>query len=235
MNFSDGLQPDQTLGGTGEVVLRLTGTNSIAQRFVRVRSTVGSLTIGENVTVRSADDSQYVTLGGVQPLIIEGTVSSQSTASSLNTLLVTGSTVTNEGTLQSLAGELHVNNLTLNLGQTLIDGGDLVVDGTYSVDQPVSINGGLDLDGSYTIDQPVSLLSGSLTFSGDWDNESTIDQSGGTIHLGDTFTVADLGSFTGSSGTVNIFGTLEDDGIGLDDILSINARTWQLSGGTIGG
>ncbi len=103
---------------------------------------LGGLRIGENVTVRSADDSQYVTLGGVQPLIIEGTVSSQSTASSLNTLLVTGSTVTNEGTLQSLAGELHVNDLTLNLGQTLIDGGDSVVNGTYSVDQPVSINGG---------------------------------------------------------------------------------------------
>ena len=229
LNFSDGLQPDQTLGGTGEVVLRLTGTNSIAQRFVRVRSTVGSLTIGENVTVRSADDSQYVTLGGVQPLIIEGTVSSQSTASSLNTLLVTGSTVTNEGTLQSLAGELHVNNLTLNLGQTLIDGGDFVVNGTYSVDQPVSINGGLDLDGSYTIDQPVSLLSGSLTFSGDWDNESTIDQSGGTIHLGDTFTVADLGTFTGDTGTVNIFGDLDDPG----QTLTIDARTWQLDGGQI--
>ncbi len=74
------------------------------------------------------------------------------------------------------------------------------------------------------MDQPVSLLSGSLTFSGDWDNESTIDQSGGTIHLGDTFTVADLGTFTGDTGTVNIFGDLDDPG----QTLTIDARTWQL-------
>ncbi len=235
LNFSDVDQPNQTLGGSGEVVLQQSGDGNVPSRLLRVHSTVGSLTIGENVTVRSTSDSRFVTLGGVFPLIIEGTVSSQAT-SSPPTLLVTGSTVTNNGTLESRTGTLDVDNLIGNLGQTSINGGDLLVSGSFSVDQPVTINGGLDLDGSYTIDQPVSLLSGRLTLSGDWDNESTIDQGAGTINLGGVFTVDDLGAtvptnFTGSGGTVNIIGTLS---AGVNSVLLINSeRTWQLNGGTI--
>ena len=108
----------------------------------------------------------------------------QSGQASNNSLRVTGSSVTNNGLLESLTGTLDVDNLIGNLGQTLIDGGDLLVSGSFSVDQPVTINGGLDLDGSYTIDQPVSLLSGRLTLSGDWDNESTIDQERWDDQLG---------------------------------------------------
>ena len=71
-------------------------------------------------------------------------------------------------------------------------------------------------------------------------------QTGGTIHLGGTLTVVDLGlhegRFSGSGGTVSIFGTLQnvnDAGqtlTGQDVTLTIDSlRQWQVSGGTIRG
>jgi hypothetical protein len=73
---------------------------------------------------------------------------------------------------------------------------------------------------------------GALTLRGTWTNNSTIDQSGGTINLGGTFQLDNLGTFNGTAGTVNIFGTLDDPG----STLALNSdRIWQLNGGTIRG
>jgi hypothetical protein len=223
LNFSGGIA--QTLGGTGEVEL----FSALASGFreasdVRVRPTgVGSsLTIGSGITIRTPSNSFFATLGDpTLPLTIEGIVSSESTVSSTTslarTLRVTGFPVTTSAssTLQVLSGVLDVNNLTGTLGDTIINGGVLDLDGAYSVDQPVTVTGGLTLRGTSTIDQPVSLLSGDLSLFDDWINLSTIAQSDGTkVHLYDNFTLADLssapnlGNFTGTAATVNIRGTL---------------------------
>ncbi|MFO7906868.1 MAG: hypothetical protein ACQESR_03205 [Planctomycetota bacterium] len=218
LNFSGGTQ---TLGGTGEVELFSAIVSHHEENDVRVRPTGGgSLTIGPGITVRNASNSRFVTLGDPsQALTIEGTVSAESSG---RTLRVTGSTVTTTTTsaLQAQAGELDVNNLTGNLNEATIVAADLDLAGTYAINQPLDVPGG------------------SLTLRGDWTNASTITQSAGTIHLGNAFTVEDLGAhvptnFSGTGGTVNIFGTLSAE---VNPTLLINSeRTWQLNGGTIEG
>ncbi len=96
-------------------------------------------------------------------------------------------------------------------------------------------SGTLDLDGTYVIDQPLSVGAGSkLVLRGNWDNNSSIAQSGGTIELRDTFTVADLGTFTGTGGAVSIFGTLDGSGTPVNETLTIDTtRQWLVSGGTL--
>ncbi len=50
----------------------------------------------------------------------------------------------------------------------------------------------------------INVAGGGLNLYGNWLNSGTIDQTGGAINLYDTFVVSDLGTFTGSGGTVNI-------------------------------
>src|SRR6185436_12212007 len=148
-----------TLGGVGTVELFSGVTfNGLFESNSRVRSTAAgsTLTVGPGVTVRNATNSNFATLGNSSVgLIIQGTAKAQSTVS---TLLVTGSTVTNSNTgtggLQATAGELAVSNLTGNVNATSIGG-----------------SGGLDLNGNYVFNQAVSVPSGSLTLRGTWDNE----------------------------------------------------------------
>ena len=213
LNFSGGVQ---TLGGNGVVEL-YNNVQSVNEVYLRLRPTNGGdLTIGPGITIQDTSNSYFTTLGdSTLPLTIQGKVISQSTRTSANGLRVTGSSVTNDGgTLQVNSSVLDVNNLSGDVGSVVLNGGDL------------------DLDGTYSLDQPVSVSSGSLTLRGDWTNNSTITQSGSVISLGGTFQVADLGTFTGTAGTVSIFGTLDDSGA----TLPIDSeRTWQLSGGTIRG
>ncbi len=165
-------------------------------RYVRVRPTDGgSLTIGSGITVRNTTDSRFTTVGDpTLPLVIDGTVISQSTQSSRNNLNLTGSTITNNGTMNVVSGTLDTINLQNN--------------------------------------HDINVSGGSLSLSGNWLNSGTIDQTGGGIGLYDTFQVSDLGTFTGTDGTVSIGGTLDDPGATLT---VTSERTWQLSGGTIRG
>ncbi len=204
---------------------------------MRVRPTSGSLTIGAGITVRNAPGSDFTTLGNpALPLILEGKVSAQS-----STLRVTGLTVTNSGTLESLAGRLQVLNLTDNVNGTSITNGNLDLQGTYTFNVPVNVStGSLTLDGDWINASTITQSGGSIRVNGNWDNNGTIHQTGGTIFLGGTFTVAAMGTFTGTAGTVAIVGTLEDAappvGLSDSDVLTIDAaRTWQLAGATIRG
>src|SRR5207249_1940047 len=92
--------------------------------------------------------------------------------------------------------------------------------------------GTVDLDGNYDFNQSVSVLNGTiLVLRGVWtnaNNAGAITQSGGTIYLGGTFTVAKLNQakFTGTGGGVNIFGTLNDPGATLNP----DSRTWRVDG-----
>jgi hypothetical protein len=213
LNFAGGAQ---TLGGTGVVEMRSAYAGTNALYYTRVQPTGGgSLTIGAGITVRNSTNSRNTLLGdGGLPLTIEGTVIAQSTQTTANTLFITGSPLTNNGTLRATAGTLQASNLTGNVNEAVLGGGTL------------------DLNGNYAFNQPVNVATGTLTLRGTWTNNSTIEQSGGTINLGGTFQVDNLGTFTGTAGTVNIFGTLDDPGA----TLALNSdRIWQLNGGTIRG
>ncbi len=155
----------------------------------------GRLTIGSGVDVRNATDSNYVTLGDASLAADDrGYGALAKSASAYNTFVVTGSTITNNGTINVASGTLSTTNLQNN--------------------------------------HDINVSGGSLSLSGDWLNSGTIDQTGGTIGLYDTFVVSDLGTFTGTGGTVSIGGTLDDPGATLT---VTSERTWQLSGGTIRG
>src|SRR5262249_20427025 len=64
-------------------------------------------------------------------------------------------------------------------------------------------------------------------------NQGGLTLSGGTLDLGGTFTVDSLGDFRNGGGTVNLTGTLNNQG----RILVFDAAhpAWQLAGGTIDG
>ena len=211
LRFSGG---SQTLGGVGVVeLLNSFGVNAL-ERYLRVRPADGAdLLIDSGITVQNDPSSYFTTLGDPSlPITIAGTVIAQSGQASNNSLRVTGSSVTNNGALQVDSAVLDIDNLSGNLGTALINGGSL------------------DLDGNYVLDKPVSVPDGSLSLRGQWSNDSVIDQAAGQINLYDSFTVADLGTFTGTGGTVSIVGTLDDVGA----TLPIDSeRTWQVAGGVI--
>ncbi len=191
------------------------GVNAL-ERYLRVRPADGAdLLIDSGITVQNDPSSYFTTLGDPSlPITIAGTVIAQSGQASNNSLRVTGSSVTNNGALQVDSAVLDIDNLSGNLGTALINGGSL------------------DLDGNYVLDKPVSVPDGSLSLRGQWSNDSVIDQAAGQINLYDSFTVADLGTFTGTGGTVSIVGTLDDVGA----TLPIDSeRTWQVAGGVIRG
>ena len=231
LNFVDGA--NQRLDGVGVVEMYNARSSPDVNPFVRVASTNGGgLTIGSNIALQNRSDSFFTILGDSgSTLAIEGTVLSQSTRTQYGRLLATGSTVTNNGgTLQSTAGVLDVVNFSGDVGDVVASGGTVDLDGTFSVNQPLTLSGTLDLDGSYSIDARIDVASGNLYLRGDWINHNTIDQTGGTVHLGDSFVISDFGTLTGTAGTVSIFGTLTDPG----NTLLVDAdRTWQLDGGTL--
>ena len=85
----------QTLGGTGTLELFSAAPNDTVDQYVQVRPTgTGSLTIGENITVRNATNSYGTTLGDAGlSLAILGTVIARSTQPQYGTLRITGTDV----------------------------------------------------------------------------------------------------------------------------------------------
>ena len=141
INFSGG---DQTLGGTGTVELFSILTSSNQENDVRIYPTEGgSLTIGPNITVRNASDSRFTTIGTASlPLTILGTIISQSPG---QTLRVTGSNVSNQGTLVVQPGARIAARV---LAQASTGATEIGISG----DQPgefgtIAIDGQLQLDG----------------------------------------------------------------------------------------
>src|SRR6185503_10701151 len=163
------------LGGSGTVELYSAANNGAFESNTRVHSTAtgSTLTIGPDISIQNATNASFTTVGNSSAaLTIQGKVKAQSPG---QTLLVTGSTVSNTNTttggLHTTAGELAVTTMTGNVNATSISG-----------------SGDLDLTGNYVFNQPVSVSStnSSLTLRGTWDNESSITQSGGVIFLGGT-------------------------------------------------
>ena len=203
---------DQTLNGTGQVVL------SAQSGAVFEMASEGTLTIAAGLTVRGEGNlASSRNFGRTMSLINQGTIIADVSG---QTLIVggqgTGGTFTNQGTLiEENGGILNVQDQDGNLG------GVEVADGST-----------LTLDGTYTIDQPLVVGTGStLNLNGDWANTSTITATDATLNLGGSFTLDDLGTLSRSGGTVNITGTLDLEG----QTLTLNAATgdWVLNGGTI--
>ncbi len=146
----------------------------------------------------------------------------------------TGASVVFEGT-QTLAGAATVllGKSTFN---SLSDSGGVVTFGAT-----ILVRGGSgrlsDFVNQGTIE--VSTPDADLTLGADgnsWRNGGALTLTAGALTLGssnNTFTVADLGTFTRSGGTVNLAGTLDNTG----QTLTLNAATgsWLLAGGRITG
>ncbi len=115
--------PDaQTLGGTGEVVFASAGGGG------RVWTASGTLTIGADMTIRGA--TGQVGNAGL-PTVNLGTILADT---SIRTITVTGSNVSNQGTLgAATSGTLSVFNLAADSGTISAEsGGQVIVNGDYT-------------------------------------------------------------------------------------------------------
>lgn len=118
--------------------------------------------------------------------------------------------------------------------QTITFGSGTVTVQSITNAESLAVSGGtLTTNGNLAGPGQLLVQGGTFRFAGaSWTNTSTVTQSGGTVQLGGTFRVADLGAFTGTAGTVSATGTLDDPGA----TLSIDAaRAWQVRGGTLRG
>jgi hypothetical protein len=127
--------------------------------------------------------------------------------------------MTNNGTIDSDAtGNIDVRG-----------GGGWTNEGTIMA----SNGGNLRLYDTWTNNGSVDITGGgTLRLDGNWDNAGTISMTDSLVQLAGTFTLADLGTFDRSGGTVDLVGTFDNV-----SNLELNATTgnWNLRGGTISG
>ncbi|MCA8962890.1 MAG: hypothetical protein KDC38_20345, partial [Planctomycetes bacterium] len=194
----------QTLGGSGEIVF--TGSPLGYQRYLYLLGTSTQLTIDPAILVRG--ETGTLLASGGQSFTNLGTIRSEAGTMSVGN-------IANSGLLETTGGTLDVNGLSGNLGAVAATAG-----------------GVLDIDGNYTVDQPVTVRDAStLTLRGNWVNASTIAMTDGTVNLGGTFSLATLGGFSRSGGTVNLIGTLDLGGGTV--LFDASSGSWRLQGGTV--
>jgi len=130
-----------------------------------------------------------------------------------------GSMLINQGTLHSdLPGMITFGAA----GMTVINDGMMM--GT---------NGGsIGIDGNWTNNTSITQDGGTLSLLGTYNNPGTIVATGSTVNLGGEFTIAGLGNFSRTGGSVRITGTL-NNGPGL--VLDSTTGGWAISGGRIVG
>ena len=87
------------------------------------------------------------------------------------------------------------------------------------------------LSGDFTNLGTVSVDQSTLELRDEWDNNGVINAVDSTVNLGGQFVTEDLGIFNRTGGTVNIEGTLDNQGRTL--LLSAVTGDWQLNSGTI--
>ena len=139
LNFTDSAA--QRLDGTGVVEMFNALNSPTANPWVRIASTSGasggSLTIGSGITVQNRADSYATILGEPgAPLTIEGTVLGQTTKTQNSNLSVTGSSITNNGTLKSISGLLNVASTPTNFSPGTISGGTWHASGSGDIRVP---------------------------------------------------------------------------------------------------
>ncbi|HEX7447299.1 MAG TPA: hypothetical protein VF306_07130, partial [Pirellulales bacterium] len=196
VNFSG----TQTLGGTGTV--QFVNTNNYAS-YNNVLQPVdgGTLTIGPGITIHG----QRGTVGAPGdffgstplPLVNQGTIEADAAG---QTILVTGSSVTNSGTLAASGGKLSVSGLASPMAGTLSAGvgGVISINGNLTIDPAGIVN--VDLGGAAAGQFGQIQVTGATTL-------------GGTLNLalaggyqpasGDSLKIITFTSHTGTFATVN--------------------------------
>ncbi len=222
LNFAGGVQ---TLGGTGTVEL-VNNRNDGYSEHVRLRPTAdGELTIGAGITIKNLASTYFSVIGDAGlPLLIEGTIISQSTQSSNYSLQVTGSSVTNNGTFEAISGLLDVVQTPTNFSAGTLTGGTWRTSGgdirlpsgntIQTLDALVSLDGaGSDLRAgsgnalstlvNVAAGGSLSLTEGnSLTLVGSLDDFGELTVGSGSTLSGTAVTIKDGGSLDGA-GIIN--------------------------------
>ena len=208
------------------------------QSLTAVADTNGDIAVGfENV-------SGYAQVNGIQ--VLSGTTpvlaincGDTSGGNGLTIFNNNNSMFENQGTLDASNGEtLSVGGLTGNLGIATLEGtgSQLVVNGTYTVDQGLTTGAGqtVSLGGNWTNASTITANGGTLNLgegNSAWNNTGTISATNSTVNLGGYFMLAALGTFTHPSSTVNLTGTLDNTGTTLT--LDASTGSWNLLGGEI--
>ena len=207
----------QTLGGTGSIIFGIGGNRSYLYANGDNASNPANLTIGSGVTISGGNGYISGYYGG-DSIVNDGIV--DASASGCIVTLGSNGAFTNNGTLEATSGgTLSASNLSGNAATVIVNGS----------------GSNATLNGTYVLNQSVSVAAGTaLTLNGNWSNTAALSlAASATLYLGGSFTVAGLGTFTNSGGTVNLTGTLNNAGATL--ALSSTTGSWNLDGGTISG
>ena len=209
----------QTLTGTGTVVY---ATDEFYNRQgLRSTTNYSTFIIDAGITIRGGGGYIGYSEGwqggsSTSTIINRGTIQADVSGRTIRINPVSGSFL-NEGMIAATNGAiLDVNALQGQIGESAVTGG-----------------GHLDLDGTYT-NELDRAISGILSLGGDWTNTAVLTINGGaTLNLGGSFDATDIGTLDRQGGTVNLTGTLNNQGT----TLALNATTGgiHLRGGRING
>ena len=192
-------------GGSGNGTINLTGTGSYLYAVGTETLDNATLNIGGSSTdyLYNYDASAAAVLTLGTHLTINQT---GSTAYLYGYDDRTGSGIVNEGTINAgyNGGSFTINDISFtNQGTINVSNGDSV---TINATSFSNATGGI-----------LSLNGGTLSItSTGWSNAGTISESAGTLNLGGSLTLAQLGTVNHTGGVINITGTLDDTGTTLN-------------------
>ncbi|MFK8031220.1 MAG: thrombospondin type 3 repeat-containing protein [Gammaproteobacteria bacterium] len=215
--------PSSTLGGTGDVVFGGEVNDNSTRNNIEVSNSTDGLVIGPDVTVRSGTSGgriRHRISNG--PITIQGTVVSE----------FAGGTVAFDASPLRLEGSFQTSNSAIMDAFFRNDGGSIASSATLDA----NTGGELQLRGDWISDGAISVSDGTLdignTLTAEWDNNGTITISNTTLELGGLFSVADIGTVTGT-GTTVINGVLDNTGVTLDAGVDLPGTSLVLGSGGV--
>ncbi len=230
LRFDDGAL--QTLAGLGEVIFDGSSSGNLHRQRVEAINEGAHLVLAAGITVRTG--TQAGQIGNADyPVTNHGRLLAE-TAN--RTLILVGNDLVNQGILEAReGGQLDVRGLTGDAATVLLEGESsrIIVDGIYTLNESVNVLPGarLTLRGEWENPIAVTVDAGTFDLEGDWSNTGAIFASESLVQLDGTFTLAELGDFSRSGGTVRLTGTLDNAETTLD--LDEAFGSWNLHGGTI--
>src|SRR5208283_1452967 len=206
----------------------------------------GTALVGNPTNVNYAG---YITFAGSQTLGGTGTVvfGDNATYNALRladgaTTLTIGSGITVEGQNGTIGyssawgGPQNVSVVNQGLISADVSGGTISIEAEPFINEALTqgTNGGSPTIDALQNNPDATLImngAGSLSLSGVWTNAGAINVTNVTVNLGGDFTLAAVGAFTRSGGTVNLTGVLTNT----STTLALNAASgsWVLDGGTV--
>ncbi|MBI3417533.1 MAG: Ig-like domain-containing protein [Verrucomicrobia bacterium] len=206
-------------------------TSGIARVFIRNGlKLVGSVLLDNGGNITFVGDQALAT----GTIVFSGTTSIGYVVVDVNTTLTLGPAVVVRGR----TGQVLGSGTLINQGLISAD----VTRGTLAIDTGRFTNlgtseckNGASLSIRATTWNNAGVINatgaGALTLTDAWTNTGSINADGATVNLGGSFTLAQLGAFKRTDGTVNLSGLLNLTG----DTLALNATTgsWIINGGTI--